>query len=458
MSAARGPDPDTITAVESSGPRPPGDVLMIVGNGHIRAVPFPSGSLTIGRAPDCDVVFDHPKFSRRHAYVTREPDLQVRDLGSTNGTTIAGRLCKGGSAVPLRPGEAFYIGPFSFVVTPSSGNPASTGRGGAERLIVDEPSRDRVAPLIGEIASSGVSVLLQGETGVGKDVLATTLHELSGRTGPLMRINCAALSESLLESELFGHVKGAFTGAAADKEGLLEAAAGGTVFLDEIGELPLAVQSKLLLAIEARQVQRLGATRPVSIDARFIAATNRDLAAEVAAGRFRRDLFFRIDGVTLHIPPLRERRGMIVPLALKFLHEAAARMGRSATSLAAEVLPALEAHPWPGNVRELKAVIERAVLIAKGTEIGVRHLIFARDGAAPPPGSPPPPPAEPPPRATDAGGLDFLTPDEREDRERVVAALAECNGNQTRAATLLGISRTTLVNKLTHYRIPRPRR
>ena len=389
MPSSRGRDLDNTTAVDS-GVRPPGDVLMIVGDGHIRAVPFASGALTIGRAIDCDVVVEHAKFSRRHARITRDPEIRVQDLGSTNGTRIGGMVHRGGDPVELRPGETFHIGPFSFVVTASSGTEGSSGRAGRERLVVTEPARDRVAPLIGELAASGVNVLLQGETGVGKDVLATTLHELSGRTGPLVRINCAALSESLLEGELFGYVKGAFTGAAADKEGLLEAATGGTVFLDEIGELPPAVQAKLLHAIEARQVTRLGATRPLMIDARFLAATNRDLATEVAAGRFRRDLFFRLDGVTLHIPPLRERVALIGPLALRFLHEAGERLGRPTMSLTADALVALEAHPWPGNVRELKAVIERALLIAKGAEIAPRHLMFAREPAAASPASPAP--------------------------------------------------------------------
>jgi two-component system, NtrC family, response regulator AtoC len=451
MPSSRGRDLDNTTAVDS-GVRPPGDVLMIVGDGHIRAVPFASGALTIGRALECDVVVDHPKFSRRHARITRDPEVRVQDLGSTNGTRIGGTVYRGGDPVQVHPGETFHIGPFSFVVTASAGTEGSSGRSGRERLVVAEPARDRVAPLIGELAASGVNVLLQGETGVGKDVLATTLHDLSGRTGPLVRINCAALSESLLESELFGYVKGAFTGATADKDGLLEAASGGTVFLDEIGELPPGVQAKLLHAIEARQVTRLGATRPVMIDARFIAATNRDLAGEVAAGRFRRDLFFRIDGITLHIPPLRERISLIGPLALRFLHEAGERLGRPAMSMSADGLVALEAHPWPGNVRELRAVIERAVLIAKGAEIAPRHLMFAREPAAAAPAAP----AAPPP-ATAPAGLDFLSEEELEDRARVIAALADCSGNQTRAAKLLGISRTTLVNKLTHYRIPRPR-
>ncbi len=437
--------------------------VLVVGNGQMRVVPFTGDELLVGRAPECDVIVEHRALSRRHAIVRRKSRLTLQDLGSTNGTRLGERVLRGGDAVGLDVGAAFHIGPFSFIVVAPSAGDTSSQKSGVERLVVADPSVERVAPLIQDIARSGVNVLIQGETGVGKEVLATSVHALSGRPGPLTRINCAALSESLLESELFGHDKGAFTGAVAAKAGLLEAAAGGTVFLDEIGELPLGIQAKLLRAIEAREILRLGSTRPVAIDVRFIAATNRDLPSEVAAGRFRHDLFFRLDGVTLRIPPLRERPGMIGPLALGFLEESAGRLGRGAMRASSDLIPALEAHDWPGNVRELKAVIDRAVLLARGGELGARHLAFAPRGAEAPASSPPPvtPPVTPPstPGAAAAGepSLDFLTPEQREDRARLLAVLDACAGNQTRAARQLGISRTTLVNKLALYRIPRPR-
>jgi transcriptional regulator with GAF, ATPase, and Fis domain len=434
-----------------------GDVLMVIGQGQIRTVPFVSDTLTIGRSDECDVVVDHPKLSRKHARVTRRQGLAVEDLGSTNGILVGGATRHGGPPTTLREGEAFHIGPFAFVVTHAAAAEPSSRRSGAERLVITDPTEDKVPPLIREIAESGVNVLIQGETGVGKDVLASTIHALSKRNGPFARINCAALSESLLEAELFGYEKGAFTGAVGRKTGLLEAASGGTAFLDEMGELPLSIQAKLLHAIEVREVLRLGATRPVSIDARFVAATNRDLPAEVAAGRFRSDLFFRLDGVTLHIPPLRDRRSMIAPLALRFLSDAAARLGHAKASASPDVLQALETRSWPGNVRELKAVIERALLLARGGEVGVRHLAFAKESgeiAAPAPPAPAPSPA---PRVEAAGDLSFLTPEQLEDRANIIAVLEECVGNQTRAAKKLGIARTTLVNKLTLYRIPRPR-
>jgi DNA-binding NtrC family response regulator len=428
--------------------------------------PITTDEIVIGRAPECDLVLEHRALSRRHAVLRRGPQLSVQDLGSTNGLRLARGLVRGGEPVLLAPGESFHIGPFSFLVVDAQPTDASTNRSGRDRLIVEDPTPEGVSTLIREIAKSGVNVLVLGETGVGKEVLASTIHAVSERSGPLSSINCAALSEPLLESELFGHEKGAFTGAAAAKDGLLEAASGGTVFLDEIGDLPLSLQAKLLRAVESREIRRLGSTREVPIDVRIIAATNRELTAEVAAGRFRQDLFFRLDGVTLRIPPLRDRRHAIGPLALKFVEEASRRLGRPEVRATPEMIAALSAHDWPGNVRELKAVIDRAVLLSRGAQLGSRHLAFSSrpDGAAPGPAPAPPraaapaaAPAASPAAAPASGERDFLEPEQRADRARVIAALDECAGNQTRAAKRLGISRTTLVNKLALYRIPRPR-
>ncbi len=469
---APGPDEPTPLITSRSADPPAGDLLLVAGEGHVSTYALGDRELVIGRGEGCDVRIDHRALSRRHAVLHRGPPVTVRDLGSTNGTRIAGELRKGGDAVAMAGADSFHIGPFSFVlVTNAPGDERSMS--GRDVLRVVDPTPRGVPALVKDVAASKASVLVLGETGVGKEVLATTLHQLSGRTGALTRINCAALSESLLESELFGHEKGAFTGAGAQKIGLLESADGGTVFLDEVGELPVSIQAKLLRAVEHREVVRIGSTRPVQIDVRFVSATNRDLPAEVAAGSFRRDLFFRLDGVTLVIPPLRERRGLIGPMALRFLADARPQPGPP-PRLAAEVLAALEAYAWPGNVRELKAVIERAVLLARGGELGVRHLTFAQRSAAaatapPPVGGPASPPgaapASPPPAAVTAPAppvldeppLDFLDDEQRADRARLVAALDECAGNQTRAAQKLGIARTTLVHKLRLYRIPRPR-
>ena len=439
---------DQSTLELDDAPAGDGDLLLVAGPGVVLTRRLDRPTLTIGRAPGCDVVIDHRALSRRHAVLHARP-LAIQDLGSTNGIRVGDARIDGDAPVPLAAGASFHIGPFAFVVIASGGaGPAA----GASALTIDDPTVAGASAMVRTIAASPTSVLILGETGAGKDVLASTIHALSGRSGPLARINCAALAESLLEAELFGHEKGAFTGAVGARAGLLEDAAGGTVFLDELGEMPLSVQAKLLRAVEAREVVRVGATRPVAIDVRFLAATHRDLPAEVAAGRFRHDLYYRLDGVTLRIPPLRARPGAVARLALGFLDSARARATPA-------FLAALEAHDWPGNVRELRAVIERAVLLAAGGELTPAHLALspraepradARPAAAPVPTPPAPAPA------ADAE-LGFLTDAERADRARVIAALEQCVGNQTRAARQLGISRTTLVNKLALYRIPRPR-
>jgi DNA-binding NtrC family response regulator len=291
------------------------------------------------------------------------------------------------------------------------------------------------------VARGDISVLLLGETGVGKEVFAEAIHRASPRReGPFVRINCAALSETLLESELFGHEKGAFTGAAEAKIGLLESAGGGTIMLDELGEMPPQTQAKLLRVLEQRQVLPVGGLTPRPIDVRFIAATNRDIEAEVAKGHFRRDLYFRLNGVALVIPPLRERPSEIEALARRFADRAARDIGQTPPSLTPSAIELLLDHAWPGNIRELKNVMERAVLLADDT-IDPEHLPHERMAL---PWSQPATPVE----STDGD----------DDRERILKALEECAGNQTRAAKLLGIGRRTLTSKLTRYGIRRPRK
>ena len=411
----------------------------------------------IGRAPDCDVSIRHASLSRRHAVVTMGPPLTVQDLGSTNGTRVARELRVAGEPVALALGESFHIGPFSFVVLDDRASQRSQSAI-REVLRIEDPTPDGVPTVVRDIAESGICVLVLGETGVGKEVLSETMHKLSGRKGPFLRINCAALTETLLESELFGHEKGAFTGAVKMKEGLLEAAHDGTLFLDEIGELPPALQPKLLRAVEVGQVTRVGAVAPIVVDVRFIAATNRDLADEVAAGRFRADLFYRLDGVSLAVPPLRERKGMIVPLALDFIAESQAKRGDRKSEVTSAFLSRLEAHDWPGNVRELKATVERAVLLAAGKDLSPAHVMFSkRVGPSRPatgPSAPVPTPtntAPPPPAPSD------LDAEALAERARILEALDACAGNQTRAAKQLGMARATLTAKLALYRIPRPR-
>jgi two-component system response regulator AtoC len=325
----------------------------------------------------------------------------------------------------------------------------------------------RLEPLIERVAGGVINVLIVGETGVGKEVVARTIHEKSPRAkARLVAINCAALSESLLESELFGYEKGAFTGAIQPKVGLLEAAEGGTVFLDEAGEMPLALQAKLLRVLDQREVFRVGSVVPRPLDVRFIAATNRDLAGEIARGRFRQDLFFRLNGITLAVPPLRERLEEIVPLARLFVSKAARHAGREhGPGISMDALALLRAYAWPGNVRELRNVMERAVLLCAGDEIGLEHLpgekmvplLAVRPSVPPANGS-----EARADRASEAQTTQAniharsLTPSS--ERDKIRAALEECAGNQTHAARLLGISRSTLIARIQQHEIPRPRK
>jgi len=430
-----------------------GDYVLVAGKGYFATHALDQAELRIGRDRSCDIVIDDSVLSRQHAVLRVGPPLTIQDLGSTNGVRISGReVVRGGDPIELAVGDGFHIGPFSFLIAAGKASEAgSSRRTGTERLRVEDPTIDGVPGFVRDVAKTPTSVLVLGETGAGKDVLAETLHVLSGRRGELARVNCAALAEPLIESELFGHEKGAFTGALATKVGLLESAQGGTVFLDEIGELPLSTQAKLLRAIESREVLRIGSIRPIKIDVRFIAATNRDLPAEVAAKRFRHDLYFRLDGITLTLPPLRERRHRIAGLAARFLEQACAAAGRPPRPLAIDAIEALERHDWPGNVRELKAVIERALLLSRGGTIGVRHLAFSPRAT-----DEPPPAAEAEGDVTDAF-LATLTPEQRAERAQYVDALEQAVGNQTRAAKILGVSRSTMTNRLKLYRILRPR-
>ncbi|MEZ4399156.1 MAG: sigma 54-interacting transcriptional regulator [Kofleriaceae bacterium] len=427
-----------------------GDLILVIGNGQLLTHRVTSAEVIIGREPGCTLTIEHPSLSRRHARLRIDAAVTIEDLGSTNGTRVDGQLLRGGPPVTVHDHGAFQIGPFAFVLVPRR-HVSQASVSGRHQLQVVDPTVAGAPRSVREFARTDANILIRGETGVGKEILAATVHALSGRTGPLVQINCAALSESLLENELFGHERGAFTGAHARSTGLIEAAAGGTLFLDEIGEMPLATQAKLLRVIERREVLRLGASRPVTVDVHFVAATHRDLVAEVARQAFRQDLYFRLDGVTLVIPPLRERPGMIAPLALDFVAELR-RDAREA--LTAEVISALEAYPWPGNVRELKAVLGRAVVLARGGPLSPRHLML--DHAAPPAGPPVPvrAPAPGPELASAPEPADDA--DRAADRARIVQALEACAGNQTRAAKLLGISRTTMITKLRIYQIPRP--
>ena len=337
-------------------------------------------------------------------------------------------------------------------------------------VVVEDPRMRRVYGLATSAARGTISILILGETGVGKDVMAQEIHRLSPRAkAPFVAINCAAVSEGLLESELFGHEKGAFTGATEAKAGLLETAPGGTVFLDEIGDMPPKLQATLLRVIQTRQLQRVGSLKTRPIDVRFIAATHRNLEAEIAAGRFRQDLYYRLNGISLDIPPLRERRSEILPLVRSFAAQFAREAGdKSAPEISADAARILEAYPWKGNVREVRNVVERALLLCDGPEILPEHLPVETMAANSISFSVPAPVAvasiaipvsgEPVPSANGSGRPTAPTGVVDEEKDRILRVLAEHAGNQTQAAKALGIARSTLIARLESYGVPRPRK
>ena len=320
--------------------------------------------------------------------------------------------------------------------------------------VIADPAMVQLYRLVDKVAAGSINVLVLGETGAGKELVAEAVHRRSPRAQrPLVRINCAALSESLLESELFGHERGAFTGAMEAKPGLLESASGGTVLLDEVGELPLSTQAKLLRVLEERAVRRVGSLKLRPIDARFVAATNRSLEAEVEAGRFRKDLYYRLAAVALVVPPLRERRAEIAPLATAFARTAARQLGRAGSEvrISPAAMKRLEEYAWPGNIRELRNAVERAVLLAGGGPVDVEHLPLEKMSAV---WLAPPIQAQPPAPAAEEGGGGG----EAAEKQRIVEALQRCAGNQTQAARLLGISRRTLLYRLDAFGLPRPQK
>jgi DNA-binding NtrC family response regulator len=546
-----------------------GGLLRVFGSRVFLAVALPlEGSWTVGRAPGCDVLIDDDSVSRVHAVLHFGAEVEIEDVGSSNGTRLSGVEVPRGDRVVLRPGqlaelgavvisiereasmgprrvwdrETFgarlaqdcatragfavarvrihreippamaeaallqSIGAHDLVTSPAAehydvllvdrdeealqiwlravatllhriaGTPevaiarfpehgrspatlleylggvldgrlaSATARGPSAQVVIKDEAMLAIHRLIERVAASDITVLLTGETGVGKEVLAEQIHQASPRRAqPLVRLNCAALPEQLLESELFGHERGAFTGATHAKHGLFEAAAGGTVLLDEIGEMSLPIQAKLLRVLDERKVWPVGALRPRPIDVRFIAATNRNLEEEVAEGRFRQDLFFRLRGVQLAVPPLRERRGEILPLARLFVERAAGTLRISAPTLTGDAEKALERHPWPGNIRELRNVIDRAVLLA-GDTIGPRELELDHVRAL---GSS---------IRLEAPGEDLDGEIAALERDRILEMLERCGGNQSEAARRLGMSRSKLIARLDRYGAPRPRK
>ncbi|MGH7718971.1 MAG: sigma-54-dependent transcriptional regulator [Gemmatimonadaceae bacterium] len=308
-------------------------------------------------------------------------------------------------------------------------------REGLPELIADSPRMQPVLQLMERVGPSDANVLITGEHGTGKELVARWLHGVSGRASmPIIAVNMGGLSEGVFESELFGHVKGAFTDAKSDRVGRFELADGGTLFLDEIGTVPLNLQAKLLRVLQTGEVERVGSSRPRKVDARIISATNADLNGEVAAGRFREDLLFRLNTIEIHLPPLRERREDIPPLAMHFLRRHAGRYRKTLKGFDGGGMLALLEHSWPGNIRELDHAIERAVLMAQGEFVRSSDLALR------------------PAAASGAGRLEDLTLEEVE-RLLIEKALTRFDGNVSQAAKALGVSRSALYRRLSSHGI-----
>jgi len=305
-----------------------------------------------------------------------------------------------------------------------------------EGIIGDSGRMQEVLSLVRRVAPSDATVLIRGESGTGKELIANALHYASPRAaGPLVKVNCAALAESLLEAELFGHEKGAFTGAVGSRKGRFELADGGSIFLDEIGDLPPHLQVKLLRVLQEREFERVGSSRPIKVDVRLFAATHRNLEALVREGRFREDLYYRINVVTIMLPPLRERREDLPPLIEHFLLAFAGKNGKTVRGLTRGAREALLRYDYPGNIRELENLMERAVVLTRDDVIGVEDLPLSLEAAAPGSGE-------------EAG---LIASVEGLERRMIREALAKADGTQTRAAELLGISERVLRYKLRKY-------
>jgi two-component system response regulator AtoC len=460
----------------------------------------PGKTCRVGRGTQNDIVIPHDPVSRDHALIYGGAVPEVEDLGSRNGTRVNGQRLEPRTRMALESGASIQIGDATLFVhcgpfaidrargsglneIPEAGVATPSGVLSSELVFKDE----RMIALYQTaetVASGEISVLILGETGVGKELLAQAIHSLSPRrSSPFVKVNSAALPEQLVESELFGYERGAFTGADKSKPGLFEAADGGTLFLDEVGDLPLAAQAKLLRVLETGEIARLGAVKPKKVNVRFISATNRDLRALISAGNFRKDLLYRLNGVSLHIPRLRDRPLDIAALVEFFASRSAGKAGHVTPRFTAEAMTRLSNYRWPGNVRELKNVVERAALLARGGPVTAEALHLD------PPADPRPSPGPlaiapihrqlspslsvPPEFGPEAETRLISKPSFEKDgelvgklrselaiqeRRRILEALARANGNQTVAAEILSVSRRTLLNWLDAHAIPRPRK
>ncbi|WP_437282673.1 sigma 54-interacting transcriptional regulator [Sorangium sp. So ce375] len=468
-------------------------VLLIIYHQHgAETVPLTEGiGVVIGRDPSADVAIPERSLSRRHARFTfQRGDVLIEDLGSTNGTFLSGQRIEQGV---LKPGDEVMLGEItaSLRVIASAelpvlnldaldgrrdlperrklpsihnlvGGPTPAGGVRAvsdDGLVMRSPAMRPVLETAMRLARSSAPVLLQGETGTGKDVLARLIHEAGPRhKKQMIRVGCSGVPAQLLESTLFGHEADAFPGATHAEEGVFETYAGGTVVLDEIGDLPPSSQAALLRLLDTGRMVRLGSTKEIEVDVRVVATTYRDLEAMCEAGTFRSDLLYRLNGVPLRIPPLCERREDIGPLAQRFLRQANEVHRRNVRSLDPETLALLEQYPWPGNVRELRSAIERAVVIARGHVITPLdlpesiHSLSARKRSTPPPDRPVVELAGPPSSASPMG---LKAQMDRLETEIILDALRGTNGNLAMAARRLRMPLRTLQEKIASHGLKR---
>jgi DNA-binding NtrC family response regulator len=421
-------------------------LIIAFGTPAARRVPLAEalarGPVVIGSDPDADVPIEDPHVSARHCELCASAaGIRLTDLDSRNGTKVQGVPVHG---AVLQPGVVITIGTTQIRFeedAPASEGPVEEDTETAFALdgpsqfggaIGHSPAMRRVFGVLQRIGPTDLTVTILGETGTGKDVLARAIHEASPRrTAPFVVFDCGAAAPSLIESQLFGHVRGAFTGAVEDRRGAFEHAHGGTLFLDEIGELSLDLQPKLLRVLEQRQVSRVGSQDTRSVDVRVVCATNRDLEREVAAGRFRQDLFFRVNVAVVRLPPLRDRKEDLIPLIEHF-----AGQNGGGLQVSPEAIGILVSYDWPGNVRELRNVIQSAAAVSDGKVVRPRDFILFSGQS----------------RAPTLDGLPLAGRTlESVECAAIRQTLRECCGNKTQAAKALGIAPSTLYAKLKKY-------
>jgi DNA-binding NtrC family response regulator len=400
--------------------------------------PIDADSFTVGKDPANALVVKDSFISSQHLQVTRsEAGFHVRDLNSTNGTYLgAVRLFE--AEIPLN--TVLRVGETELLFEPASQGQQEPSFHG---LVGNDPAMRQLVELIQRVAPSNAVVTVLGESGTGKELVARALHELSPRAGqPFIPLNCAALSPAVIESELFGHEKGAFTGAENRRAGAFEEAHGGTLFLDEVGELPLELQAKLLRVLESGEVKPVGTSRPFHVNVRVVAATHRELRAWARQGKFREDLYYRLGVMPLVLPPLRSRRSDIRPLAEHFVRAHTPR-GQTVKFTAA-ALDKLQQHSWPGNVRELRNVVCRALLMRKGPRLDASDITF-EEAFHLAPGDTEGPPLELPEGVT----LEQMM--QRLERQLIESTLRRCNNHKDRAAKELGLARSSLFKRLKEW-------